>query len=84
MSMPYQVMYRVGFTPWDRHDPPAPLADLVATMPAGQMLDIGCGTGRDAIWCATRGWQVRKYIRREREWPAGGRSEINILRNMLG
>jgi SAM-dependent methyltransferase len=27
-------------------------------MPAGQMLDIGCGTGHDAIWCATRGWHV--------------------------
>ncbi len=58
MSMPYQVMYRIGFTPWEGHEPPAPLVDLVGTMPAGQMLDIGCGTGHDAIWCAARGWRV--------------------------
>jgi SAM-dependent methyltransferase len=58
MSMPYQVMYRIGFTPWDRHEPPAPLVDLVGTLPAGQMLDIGCGTGHDAIWCEARGWRV--------------------------
>src|SRR6266498_3775576 len=58
MSMPYQVMYRIGFTPWDGHEPPAPLVDLVGTLPAGQMLDIGCGTGHDAIWCEARGWRV--------------------------
>src|SRR6266487_2897798 len=45
MSMPYQVMYRIGFTPWDGHEPSAPLVDLVGTLPAGQMLDIGCGGG---------------------------------------
>jgi len=58
MSMPYQLMYRLGFTPWDNHETPAPLAELAATMPPGRMLDIGCGTGHDAIWCASRGWRV--------------------------
>ena len=49
MSVPYQVMYRIGFTPWDNHEVPAPLAELIETLPAGRMLDAGCGTGRDAI-----------------------------------
>jgi SAM-dependent methyltransferase len=58
MSLPYQIMYRVGFTPWDNHEPPGPLTDQINTLPAGRMLDIGCGTGNDAIWCAARGWDV--------------------------
>jgi SAM-dependent methyltransferase len=58
MSTPYQVMYRIGFTPWDNHDVAPPLVDLVVSQPTGRMLDIGCGTGSDAIWCAQRGWDV--------------------------
>jgi SAM-dependent methyltransferase len=27
-------------------------------LPAGSALDIGCGEGADAIWLASRGWQV--------------------------
>lgn len=58
MSAPYQVMYRIGFTPWDNHAVPGPLQELIKTLPAGRMLDVGCGTGTDAIWCAQRGWEV--------------------------
>jgi SAM-dependent methyltransferase len=58
MSAPYQVMYRIGFTPWDQHEVPDPLVELIQSLPAGRMLDIGCGTGSDAIWCANQGWEV--------------------------
>jgi SAM-dependent methyltransferase len=58
MSAPYQLMYRIGFTPWDNHEIPGPLAELINTLPPGRMLDVGCGTGTDAIWCAQHGWQV--------------------------
>ena len=58
MSAPYQVMYRIGFTPWDNHEVPNPLVELVKRLPAGRMLDVGCGTGSDAIWCAGHGWHL--------------------------
>jgi SAM-dependent methyltransferase len=58
MSFAFQVMYRLGFTPWDHDEPAEPLVDLVKELPPGALLDVGCGTGKDAIWCAAHGWQV--------------------------
>lgn len=34
------------------------LVDLVADLPVGRAVDLGCGEGGDAIWLAQRGWQV--------------------------
>jgi SAM-dependent methyltransferase len=61
MSLIYRAFYRFGLTPWEQDDPAEPLAELVtgrAAQAPGKALDIGCGTGSDAIFCARNGWEV--------------------------
>jgi SAM-dependent methyltransferase len=57
----FQVLYRLGFTPWDGHPMSTTLATLVegdVAGAAGSALDIGCGTGDNAIYLAKHGWRV--------------------------
>lgn len=60
MGLMYRLMYRLGFTPWDRLLP-AELAKIIAgpeAMPPGRALDMGSGNGTKAIFMATHGWRV--------------------------
>ena len=57
----YQISYLLGFKPWDRGVIPRELASLVEgpdALPPGKAIDIGCGTGTQAIYLARHGWRV--------------------------
>lgn len=71
MSVAYQLMYRVGFTPWERaaeggsdRTAAAQIDRLLdreeqdRTAPLGRALDLGCGTGSHTRALAARGWDA--------------------------
>ncbi len=54
-------MYRLGFAPWERRNVPElwrPLFEGPDAMEPARALDIGCGSGRDAVHLAGHGWRV--------------------------
>jgi SAM-dependent methyltransferase len=59
--LPYRLMYALGFTPWERRNIAEawrPLFEGPLAMEPGRALDVGCGSGRDAVHLAGHGWKV--------------------------
>jgi SAM-dependent methyltransferase len=56
----FKQMYRAGDTPWDIGRPDSNLVQTVTTVPIKpcKALDIGCGTGDNAIWLSQQGFRV--------------------------
>ncbi|MGH7776154.1 MAG: class I SAM-dependent methyltransferase [Candidatus Dormibacterales bacterium] len=57
----YRLAYRGGFTPWDRGVPAPHLVAFLETADRPQpalALDLGCGTGTNAVCMARHGWDV--------------------------
>jgi SAM-dependent methyltransferase len=56
----FREAYREGSTPWDIGKPDFNLVQTVTTVPVApsKALDIGCGTGDNAIWLAQRDFDV--------------------------
>lgn len=52
--------YVAGELPWDTGEPAPQLVELVeeGVVPPGRALEVGCGTGTNAIWLAGRGFDV--------------------------
>ena len=91
--VPYRLMYRLGFAPWERRDVPEvwrPLFEGPDAMEPARALDIGCGSGRDAVHLAGHGWQVSavefvdKALARARQRAAEDSVEVQWVRGDVG
>jgi len=76
--------YRRGETPWDTNITPPEVMEFIKDTPPGRVLDLGCGTGTNAITLARHGWQatgvdfVPKAIRIARKKAAAAGLSIDF------
>jgi SAM-dependent methyltransferase len=57
-SIFFSLWYLFRKPPWDTGISPPELLAHIASHPPGKALDLGCGTGTNAITLAQHGWQV--------------------------
>ncbi len=54
----FELRYLLGNPPWDTGISPPELLAYLESTPAGRAIDLGCGTGTNALTMAEHGWQV--------------------------
>jgi cyclopropane fatty-acyl-phospholipid synthase-like methyltransferase len=54
----FELRYLFGRAPWDTGITPPEVVAFLNRTPPGRALDLGCGTGTNAVEMARRGWEV--------------------------
>ncbi|MER8034860.1 class I SAM-dependent methyltransferase [Streptomyces hydrogenans] len=81
--------YRNGKPPWDSGVTPPELVALIEGPGAptpGQVLELGCGTGTNAVYLARHGWRVTavdlvdRAVRQASEKAAAAGADVRVLR----
>lgn len=56
----WNAAYVAGELPWDTGYPSEHLVEMVQSgaLPRGRALEVGCGTGTNAVWLAEQGYEV--------------------------
>ncbi len=81
----FEWRYWRGDTPWDTNVTPPEVVEFLATAQPGSALDLGCGTGTNAIALARRGWRVTavdfspKAVRAARRKARAAGVEVEFL-----
>jgi len=57
-SLLYELRYLLGKTPWDTGISPPELIEYLENHSPGRALDLGCGTGTNALTISKYGWEV--------------------------
>lgn len=80
--------YRDGEPPWDSGITPPELVALVegpGALRPGQALELGCGTGTNAVYLGRHGWRVSavdmvdRAVRQAREKAAAAGADVTVL-----
>ena len=81
----FEWRYWRGDTPWDTNITPPEVLEFLAAADPGRALDLGCGTGTNAIALARRGWRVTavdfsaKAVRTARRKARAAGVEVEFL-----
>lgn len=79
----WDLQYRAGPVPWDTGRPEPELRRVLAERHVGpcRALELGCGTGTDAVWLAAHGFQVTAVdLSRVALWRARRRAAATGVR----
>lgn len=82
----FELRYFLRRTPWDTAVTPPEVIAFLRHHPPGRALDLGCGTGTNAITLTQRGWQVTGvdfsmtaiWIARRRARRAGVQVDLRV------
>ncbi len=82
----FEFRYLFDRIPWDSGVSPPELLDFLKSHPPGEALELGCGTGTNAITMAKHGWRVTaidisaRAIRRSKRRAEAAELEIDFRR----